>query len=288
MGILLIQKLLIIQDFSCAGQVSLSSALPILGAAGFQPAVLPTALLSTHTGGWGKNSFYDLSTELTKIITHWSTIPLSFSNVYLGYLGESALSIILDQLNKVLSSNHPFILLDPVMGDHGKLYSGFSKKYPLMLSHLAKKASLLTPNLTEAELLLNRKLSSGTVEINYARQLVVELQRKFPDAAILLTGVSLAQQKVAVFGSENISREIWQLSTPRLPGNYFGTGDLFASALTAAILNNIPLKRAAEIAMEFININLKQRCAASQQIDLRIGLDYSAGLPLLLKQLKKI
>lgn len=282
--IFLLQKLLIIQDLSCAGQVSLSSALPILGAAGYQPTVLPTALLSTHTGGFGENTFLDLSSELTKIINHWSTIPLTFSNVYLGYLGQSAISVILNQLKQVLTAESA-ILLDPVMGDHGKLYQGFNQDYPAQVCQLAKHAALLTPNLTEAELLLQRPLSSGTVTISYAQQLMVDLQKKFKHSAILITGVNLSQQKIAVLGSEGISREIWQLTTPKLPGNYFGTGDLFASAITAAVLKKVPLKKATQIAMNFVADNLKQCELVFPKIDSRLGLDYSDGLPLLLKQL---
>lgn len=131
------KSILISQDLSCVGQVSMGVALPILGALGFNPSVLPTALLSTHTGGFGKNTYLDLSAEIGKIISHWQTLPITFSAIYLGYLGVKPLSTIITEIDKIATNS--FLLLDPVMGDHGKLYSGFDSTYVDNMKILAKK-----------------------------------------------------------------------------------------------------------------------------------------------------
>ena len=117
------EKLLISQDLSCLGQVSLSVALPILGACGYQPDVLPTAILSTHTGGFGDNTFLNLSSEMSKIIAHWQDQKIDFKNLYLGYLGKEAIDFWIDHISNFKVSK---VLLDPAMADSGKLYRGLN------------------------------------------------------------------------------------------------------------------------------------------------------------------
>ena len=146
---------LISQDLSCMGQVSLSVALPILGACGLKPTVLPTTILSTHTGGFGNNTYLDLSHEMTQITKHWQELDISFKAAYLGYLGENALDFWLQ--NKELLSQK-IILIDPAMADHGKMYRGLSQQYIEKMRQLVTKATILTPNMTEAAFLLGKKL----------------------------------------------------------------------------------------------------------------------------------
>ena len=113
-------NVLISQDLSCMGQVSLSVALPLLGACGLSPSVLPTALLSTHTGGFEANTYLDLADEMTAILQHWQTLDTKFDAVYLGYLGKKPLEVLLQQLACVCTPDCLY-LIDPAMADHGKL-----------------------------------------------------------------------------------------------------------------------------------------------------------------------
>ena len=124
---------LISQDLSCAGQVSMSCALPLFGAVNLKPTVLPTAVLSTHTGGFGNNTYLDLADEMIRILQHWQTLDLKFSAVYLGYLGANALDVLQTDLNLVTDAKTR-LLVDPVMGDHGRLYRGFDIKYKIDLN----------------------------------------------------------------------------------------------------------------------------------------------------------
>lgn len=192
-------SILISQDLSCAGQVSMTVALPLLGAlGGFRPTILPTALLSTHTGGLGANTYLDLSSEMTKIIAHWETLPpLSFSAIYLGYLGNKAVDVLLKERLRIGTAKSLW-LIDPVMGDHGRLYRGFTAAYVTKMRKLAAHASLLTPNVTEAQLLLGQTCTSGTISNAQAHSIVGALKQKFTASAILLTGVQLNNGQIGV------------------------------------------------------------------------------------------
>lgn len=280
------QSTLIIQDLSCAGQVSLTTALPILGATGCHPAVLPSALLSTHTGGFGNNTYLDLSCEISKILKHWEAVPLTFSYILLGYLGKNVPQIIAKHLPKIIADK-AVILLDPAMADNGRLYQGFDSAYVAQIKNLAKQAKIITPNLTEAELLLGLPLTKASlVKSSYVQKILTNLSQLYPKSAILITGVRLNHDRIAVFGRKNFSREIWKISLPQEPVNYFGTGDLFASTLLACLIKNKSLQDAVKITMNFIAANI---AASFKKIptDPRIGLDYSPCLPVLLKQLNK-
>lgn len=274
---------LIVEDLSCAGQVSLTSALPILGAAGCQPTILPTTLLSTHTGSFGNNTYLDLSNEMVKIIHHWQTIPLTFSNILLGYLGKQPAKIILNYL-PLLSAKNSFILMDPAMADNGQLYRGFDLDYVSQIKKIASHADLLTPNVTEAELLLGQTPTNSSITLATAQALLSGLKNIFPAAAIVLTGVKLKNQ-IAVLGIENFSREIWQVTVTKKQGDFFGTGDVFASLLLAYLIHHYDLLTAVKLSMNFISKSISA-VKTKNPSDQRFGLDYSSQLPVLLKQLE--
>lgn len=173
---------------SCAGQVSLGCALPLLGALNLAPTVLPTALLSTHTGGFGENTYLDLSKEMISILQHWKTLSLKFSAIYLGYLGEKPLDVLQENLADV-STAETMLLIDPVMGDHGKLYRGFDQEYVEKMRCLISKADIATPNYTEAKLLLGEPLTTSPVATDDAFETARKVQRRFNLRNIVLTGI---------------------------------------------------------------------------------------------------
>ena len=269
---------LIIQDLSCVGQVSMSVALPLLAAANLRPDVLPTALLSTHTGGFGENTYLDLSSEMSHILQHWQKLQLSFSAVYLGYLGARPLDVILSSLS-VLKTPETLFLVVSVMADHGKLYRGFDMDYVAEMRKLVHHATIATPNLTEAQLLLDEALTTSPLAIAEATQLLVRFATKFKLETAILTGIDCGD-KIAVIGYE--MGKTWILTRPKLAGNYFGTGDLFASAFLAGIMKGEAVKAAADLAMEFIFQAIKLTPTPRDQ---RFGVDYARALPYLLEKL---
>ncbi len=253
-------------------------ALPVLGAAGLRTAALPTALLSTHTGGFGANTYLDLSPEIPGIMDHWASQDISFDAVYLGYLGQEALDVWLTELPKLAGR---LILLDPAMADHGKLYRGFDAGYVARMGELAQHAALLTPNLTEALLLLGQPVEKHErIDRKEAFEIVSLLQEKFDLDQVVLTGVPVGAREIGVFG---FSRQdgFWDSVQERVLGSYFGTGDLFASALMAGLMHGFHLQQAAETAGTFV---AKSIAATTPDQDQRFGPNYAAALPWLVAQ----
>ncbi|WP_201346751.1 PfkB family carbohydrate kinase, partial [Lactobacillus nasalidis] len=243
------KSVLISQDLSCVGQVSMSVALPVLGASGLQTAALPTAILSTHTGGFGENTFLDLSASLPEIWEHWHEQQIDFDAIYLGYLGRAA-SRVWEKGLEECSRQGKLILLDPAMADHGRLYRGFDEDYVRQMQRLARQATILTPNLTEALLLLNEPADFDEIDSHRASVITQRLSQKFALAQVVLTGVPLADNKIGVYGLSRCG-QVWERVQDRIPRHYFGTGDLFASSLLAGLLHGADLESAAAAAGQF-------------------------------------
>ncbi len=271
------EKLLISQDLSCLGQVSLSVALPILGACGYQPDVLPTAILSTHTGGFGDNTFLSLNSEMNKIIAHWQKQNIYFENLYLGYLGKGAIDFWLQHISNFKNSR---ILFDPAMADEGKLYRGLDADYVTKMRMLANFVTILTPNLTEACLLLDKKYRNFS--INEIKELSLELKKKFNLNEVLITGISM-QDKIKIVGVSSRDKT-FVIENDKVERSFFGTGDMFASSLLAAILAGYSLKESSQIAATFVKMAIK---ATDLTQDKRLGPNYAGALSWLMKKVEE-
>lgn len=271
------EKLLISQDLSCLGQVSLSVALPILGACGYQPDVLPTAILSTHTGGFGDNTFLSLNSEMNKIIAHWQEQNIYFENLYLGYLGKGAIDFWLQHISTFKNSR---VLFDPAMADEGKLYRGLDADYVTKMRILANFATILTPNLTEACLLLNKKYRNFS--INEIEELALELKKKFNLNEVLITGISM-QDKIKIVGVSSRDKT-FVIENDKVERSFFGTGDMFASSLLAAILAGYSLKESSQVAATFVKMAIK---ATDLTQDKRLGPNYAGALSWLMKKVEE-
>lgn len=269
---------LISQDLSCAGQVSLAIALPILGACGLKPTVLPTAILSTHTGGFGDNTYLDLSDEMKLIFQHWHQVNLEFNALYLGYQGKKALEFWLNNFEQIKLKNN-LVLIDPAMADHGKMYRGLDQDYVRQMRQLIHRATIITPNLTEAAFLLGKEKQENTLAV--AQSLARELQEHFSVPNVIITGISLTNEKIAEVGVTQA--ESWSLIQSKQAGSFFGTGDIFASAFLASVMRHNSLKDSCSIAADFV----AQAIINTPKQDPRLGPNYAAGLPNLVKQLKQ-
>ncbi len=269
---------LISQDLSCAGQVSTSVALPILGACGARPTVLPTAILSTHTG-FKDNTYLDLSNEMSRIMSHWQKIDLEFKAIYLGYLGKEALDFWIKNIEQIIRTNQ-VVLIDPAMADHGKMYRGLDTDYIKKMRQLISKATILTPNITEAAFLLNEDIPENSLE--KAQVLAEKLVQRFAIPNVIITGITLSKDKI---GEVGITKEgKWSIIQEKMPGNFFGTGDMFASAFLAAVLYGKNLEKSCAIATEFVKLAIIDM---DQKLESLFGPNYAAGLPWLLSELEK-
>lgn len=225
-------KVAAIHDLSCFGRCALTVIIPTLSALGIQTVPLPTALLSTHTGGFENMFFADLSREMDEISDHFATLDLKFDSVYSGFLGSEAQIERVEKFIDSFAKKDAPILVDPVMGDDGMLYSTYTKELGDGMKQLVKKATIITPNYTEACFLTEtpyRPLDGmSEKEIESLARALIEKLLKFGDKKIAVTGFETSDAVITYGTSDN---EIFVDKKERRSASYPGTGDIFASAL---------------------------------------------------------
>ncbi len=269
-------RVLSVNDLSCIGKCSLSVTLPIVSACGSTCDVLPTALLSTHTGGFEGYTFRDLTDELPPILAHWEKQGEKFDILYSGYLGsQRQIETVLDIKRRFLKAGG-ILIVDPVMGDSGKLYAGFSDDFPKAMLTLCKEADYILPNHTEACLLADMPYPSD------GKALIKRLST-FTRCPIV-TGVEENEKNAVYFLASN--GETVRLATDTEKGFFCGSGDVFASAFVGAIADGKDYESAAKIATEFTTACIRR--SAKEVPDHRYGLNFEKELPCLLKALGKI
>lgn len=223
-----------IQDISCFGKCSITVALPIISAMGVECAVIPTAVLSTHTGGFKGYTFRDLSEDIPKITEHWRRENLTFDGLYTGYLGSPEQAQMIE--NFIGEFNPPLVFIDPVMADNGSLYSGFDENIVEAMKKLCKKADIIVPNLTEAALLLGEEYKkNGSYDEEYIHGLLVRLS-SLGAKLTAITGVCYNHMEQGVVGYDSEKGEFVEYFAENLPVSCHGTGDVFSSTMFAALL----------------------------------------------------
>ncbi len=243
------KRIVTIQDISCVGKCSLTVALPIISAMGIETAVIPTAVLSTHTAF--KNFTYrDLTGDLPKIAKHWKQEKFNFDGIYTGYLGSIEQIDILKEFFKQFKTPDNFIFIDPVMADNGKLYAGFDAKFVKEMKKLCKMADIIVPNLTEASYMLEKEYKEIYSE-QEIKDILIELSNLGPKY-VVLTGVSFKDNKLGVMSYNKETNEFFTYFKEKIPAKYHGTGDIFASTLVGAITNNNTLEEGLKIAVDYV------------------------------------
>ena len=242
------KKILTIQDISCYGQCSITVALPTLSAWGYETAILPSAVLSTHTGGFKGFTVHDLSNEIPKIINHWKQECIKYDVLYSGYLGEVQHIDLVIQIKKELLNKDGVFVLDPVMGDNGKLYPAFDENYVKALRRLVKEADIILPNLTEACFLTDSKYLE-----KYDEQYIKDIIDKLLDNGakkIVLTGISYEEGMTGVVIYDENGYQYYKHE--KIAKSYHGTGDVYASTFLGAYLNNNNIYKSAQVAASFV------------------------------------
>lgn len=237
-----------IHDLSCFGRCSLTIALPVLSAMGCQCCPLPTALLSAHTGFPG-NTFLDLTAEMGRIADHWAAMDLQFDAIYSGFLGSADQVDTVARFFDTFKKSDTAVIVDPVMGDHGTAYRTCTPELCRGMRVLAENSDVITPNLTEAALLLDRPYEeirqSDAYEV--VRRLSLGGRR-----SVVLTGYSSESGQTGALCFDRDSGESKAVQTPREPQDFSGTGDLFASVLAGGVARGVPLFQAAQAAADFV------------------------------------
>ena len=243
------KRIVTIQDISCVGKCSLTVALPIISAMGVETAVIPTAVLSTHTM-FKRFTFRDLSSDIPEIAKHWKEENINFDAIYTGYLGSIEQIEMLKDFFKQFKTHDNFIFIDPVMGDNGKLYTGFNQEFALKMKELCKMADVVVPNLTEASYMLEREYKENYTE-NEIKEILIELTNLGPKQAIL-TGVSFKSNELGVMSYNKETNEFFTYFKEKIPVKYHGTGDIFSSTLLGALVNNNTLGESLKIAVDYV------------------------------------
>ena len=272
-----------IHDISCFGKCSLTVALPIISAAGIECSVVPTAVLSTHTGGFSGFTFRDLTEDIMPVAEHWKKENLKFDAVYTGYLGSVEQIDLVIQAVDTFGEKDTMLIVDPVMADHGKLYGGFPENFPKEMSRLCKRADIITPNITEAAFMVDMPFMVPPHSKEYIEQLM-EALKKLTSGKIVLTGVCFDGENMgaACFDGEKTE----YVFAPLVDAAYHGTGDIFTSTLTCAILKGKTLTDSARIAAEFTRGCIK--LTKEEYPEMKYGVNFEAQTPKLLKLLEII
>lgn len=239
------KHILSVQDISCVGRCSQTVALPVLSAMGLQCGVLPTAVLSTHTAFPHPHS-RSLTADIQPILSHWAEIGVVFDGILVGYLADAAQCQAAEWLMKQQAG---LKILDPAMGDHGKLYSGLTEaQIPAMLS-LCKCADILVPNVTEAAFLTGSPYRERAEE-TYYRDLARALMEKTGVRGVVITGAATAADATGFYCLCHREEALYQ--TKKSDKTLHGTGDLFSAVLAGSLLKGKDLKAAALAAADFV------------------------------------
>ena len=276
------KRILTVQDISCIGKCSLTVALPIISALGVETAILPTAVLSTHTM-FNKFTFHDLTDEIVPITNHWREEHIDFDSIYTGYLGSAKqIDLVADLFDEFKTENN-LIIVDPVMADNGKLYPGFDEAYAAQMTSLCAKADIVMPNITEASFLTKMDYKESYDE-NYIKKMLQNLAGRGARISIL-SGVSFEEDTTGVMGYDRENNEYFYYKNKKIDANFHGTGDIFASTIVGAIGNNLTWKEAIPIAADYtakcIQLTLEDKDGRWY------GVNFEEGIPYLLKRLGK-
>ena len=241
------KKLLTIQDISCVGQCSLTVALPILSACGHETCILPSAVLSTHTGGFSGFTFRDLTDDMPAIQAHWIKENVKFDGIYTGYLGSTKQVGYVKNILETMGTDKAVKIVDPAFADNGKLYSIFDQEYVAAMRTLCPVADILLPNITEASFLADVEYKENYDE-EYIKTLLSALT-KLGCSTIVLTGVSYEESKTGVVVYEKGNMRYYEHK--RIAKGCHGTGDVYASAFTGALMKGKDIFTAAKIAADY-------------------------------------
>lgn len=275
------KRALIIQDISTIGRLSSMVALPILSGSGINVSCLPTAILSTHTEPSGY-FFKDFSNEMSEIRNHWSKLGLKFDAIQTGYLGnEKQIEIVKNAFE--LSTEKTIFIVDPAMADNGKLYKGINENMVKSMQDLCLNADIIIPNLTEAHFLLDLNYRDKKEDTCYIENLAKKLAEKFNNKYIIITGVSSKENCYGSMCYDNIKDKAEYFQKAYINKSYYGTGDIFASVVTAAVLNDKTVFEACEIATDFTQVCVK--ISYEMGYEKEDGVCFEKNIPRLLKNI---
>lgn len=288
------KRIITVQDISCVGKCSLTVALPIISAMGVEACVLPTAVLSTHTAFKGF-TFRDLTSDIQPICDHWKQEKIKFDAIYTGYLGSFEQLDLMHKLIADFGGNGTLTIVDPCMADNGKLYPGFTQEFAFAMAKLCGKADVIVPNITEACYMLGKKvpdLENPSYSPDYIKMLLKELAA-LGAKKVVLKGIEFplgdkiegadVTGKLGVATYDASSETISWYFHEKMPQSFHGTGDIFASVLTGALMRGHSLFDSCKMAADFVVESIRE--TLSHENFNWYGVDFEAAFPFLLQRL---
>lgn len=268
------KRIAAIHDISGIGKCSLTAAIPIISASGIEAAAMPTAVLSTHTGDIKGFTYRDLTSDLNDIAFHWKSLGIEFDGIYSGFLGSIEQVDIVCSFIDIFKNKNTVVIVDPAMADGGKMYKTFGEDFAKEMVLLCKKADIIVPNLTEAAFLLGEEYVEPPYTKEYIDVIIKKLVALGP-SMVVLTGVSFKDDEIGFAVCDN-GNDVFYGFSERYPGTYYGTGDIFASALTSAYLRGKSIFESAQIALDFTCSAIKRTYEAGT--DTRLGVNFEQGI----------
>ena len=285
------RRIAAIHDFSCVGRCALTVVIPTLSVMGYQTIPLPTALLSSHTGGFDDLYFRDLTNDMHHIAAHFDRLDMTFGAIYTGFLGSvdqiAVVREFIERFGKTTdeTGKTPIILVDPVMGDDGVLYSTYTQELANGIRELSTHARVITPNLTEACFLTDTPYrDTATLSWEEVEEYVLSLLQKLSHVCrgeIVITGIGLSGGIVANAGRDADGRIFWIKRTCQ-DISYPGTGDIFASVLLGSLMQGDNFETACTRAADFIVLLIGESAKIDTPVRMGVALE-----PYLYKLVKK-
>lgn len=277
------KRVMTIQDISCIGKCSLTVALPIISAAGIETAIVPTAVLSTHTQFKGF-TFRDLTDDMEPIRDHWKKEGFKFNAIYTGYLGSERQIEIVKSYFEEFSSADTVKIVDPAMADGGNLYVGFDEHFAREMGKLCGSADIILPNISEAALMLGEEYPGEDADEETVKALLLKLAELGSKIAVI-TGATLSDGSFGFIGYDVDKKEFFKYGTKKVPHRSHGTGDIFASAFTGALVNGFSVYDALSIAADYTAACIKNTYLDPEKVDYAVN--FELELPYYISRLSK-
>ena len=272
------KRVLAVHDISCIGRCSLTVALPVLSAMGHETSILPTSILSTHTGGFEGYTCRDLSGDMDPIVDHWRALGVEFDAIFTGWLGTHRHIARLGRVLEAFGGGGTSLIVDPVMGDNGRLYATLDAEYVEAMRAFCAHADMLLPNLTEAALVTGTPYPGDGYDHRYVEDMLKRLCDMGAGIAVL-TGVSLEPGRIGAVALDREEGRIYRRDSAFIPGMWHGAGDVFASALVGARLRGEGLDDALKLAVDFTAGSIcRTRDAGTDE---RLGLQFEPCMQML-------
>lgn len=276
------KKAALINDISCLGRCSLTAAMPILSACGIESVPVPTGIFSAHTEfeGFVKE---DLTDKMEQFVEHWKSLGIRFDCIYSGYLANRKQTETVQRFLLDFKKSDTLCIVDPVMGDNGVFYKGIDDSFIADMRFLCSAADIIVPNVTEACMLADIEPEVDGYGMDFVKELLVSLRNITP-ARIVITGVDLGDGQIGCAVYDSLMGKANMFFTPKTEGRFPGTGDVFASALTAAVMNGKAFADAVQTAMGFTCKCVEATLEA--ETDRKYGLCFEPEIKNLIKSLE--